>query len=72
MYVNLDLFYNCQEFKTIAVGKKAVVIGGGNVAINAARMALRLGTEKVSIFYRRSRDELPARKEEIENAKKRG
>ncbi len=72
MYVNLDLFYNCQEFKTIAVGKKAVVIGGGNVAIDAARMALRLGTEKVSIFYRRSRDELPARKEEIENAEEEG
>ncbi len=72
MYVNLELFYNCQEFKKIAVGKKAVVIGGGNVAIDAARMALRLGAEKVSIFYRRSRDELPARKEEIENAEEEG
>jgi glutamate synthase (NADPH) small chain len=72
MHVNLDLFYNCQEFNKIGVGKKAVVIGGGNVAIDAARMALRLGTEKVSIFYRRSRDELPARKEEIENAEEEG
>jgi glutamate synthase (NADPH/NADH) small chain len=72
MHVNLDLFYHCQEFEKIGVGKKAVIIGGGNVAIDAARMALRLGAEKVTIFYRRSRDELPARKEEIENAEEEG
>ena len=73
MYVNLNLFYKCQEFdKKISVGKKAVIIGGGNVAIDAARTALRLGAEKVSIFYRRSRAELPARKEEIENAEEEG
>jgi glutamate synthase (NADPH/NADH) small chain len=73
MSVNLNLFYNCQEFdKKISVGKKAVIIGGGNVAIDAARTALRLGAEKVSIFYRRSRAELPARKEEIENAEEEG
>lgn len=73
MYVNFNLFYQCQEFDSkVRVGKKAVIIGGGNVAIDAARTALRLGAEKVTIFYRRSRDELPARKEEIENAEEEG
>ncbi len=73
MYVNLNLFYNCQEFdKKINVGKQAAIIGGGNVAIDAARMALRLGAEKATIYYRRSHAELPARKEEIENAQEEG
>jgi glutamate synthase (NADPH/NADH) small chain len=44
MYVNFNLFYHCQEFdRKTDVGKKAVIIGGGNVAIDAARTALRLG-----------------------------
>jgi glutamate synthase (NADPH) small chain len=73
MQINFNLFYNCQEFdKKITVGKKAAIIGGGNVAIDAARTALRLGAEKVTIFYRRSREELPARKEEIQNAEEEG
>lgn len=72
-HVNLNLFYHCQEFDTKTdVGKKAVIIGGGNVAIDAARTALRLGADKVTIYYRRSREELPARKEEIENAEEEG
>ena len=54
------------------VGGKAVVIGGGNVAIDAARTALRLGAKKVSILYRRSRDEMPANSWEIEAAEKEG
>ncbi|MFC1535040.1 NAD(P)-binding protein [Thermodesulfobacteriota bacterium] len=49
-------------------GKRVVVIGGGNVAVDAARTALRLGSEEVSIVYRRSREEMPAYEEEIEEA----
>jgi heterodisulfide reductase subunit A len=49
-------------------GKRIVVIGGGNVAIDAARAAVRLGCEQVSIVYRRSREEMPAYPEEIEGA----
>ena len=48
--------------------KKVAVCGGGNVAMDAARTALRLGAEKVYIVYRRSMEELPARKEEVEHA----
>jgi len=50
----------------IKVGKKVAVIGGGNVAIDAARTALRLGAESVTILYRRSRTEMPASPEEVE------
>jgi glutamate synthase (NADPH/NADH) small chain len=56
----------------IKVGKKVVVIGGGNVALDSARCAARLGAETVTIVYRRSRDEMPARQEEIENAEEEG
>jgi glutamate synthase (NADPH/NADH) small chain len=73
MHVNLQKSYQCPEYeKPIRVGKKAIVIGGGNVAIDAARTALRLGAEHVSIFYRRSREEMPARNEEIQNAQEEG
>lgn len=48
--------------------KKVTVIGGGNVAMDAARTALRLGAEKVTIVYRRTRDEMPARREELHHA----
>jgi heterodisulfide reductase subunit A2 len=54
------------------VGEKTVVVGGGNVAIDAARTALRLGAKKVSILYRRSKDEMPANSWEIEEAEKEG
>ncbi len=54
------------------VGEKTVVIGGGNVAVDAARTALRLGAKEVSILYRRSRDEMPANSWEIEAAEKEG
>jgi glutamate synthase (NADPH/NADH) small chain len=53
-------------------GKNVIVVGGGNVAMDAARSALRLGADEVSIVYRRSEAELPARKEEVENAKEEG
>jgi heterodisulfide reductase subunit A-like polyferredoxin len=54
------------------VGEKTIVIGGGNVAIDAARTALRLGAKEVSIVYRRSRDEMPANSWEIEAAENEG
>jgi heterodisulfide reductase subunit A-like polyferredoxin len=54
------------------VGEKTIVIGGGNVAIDAARTALRLGAKEVNILYRRSRDEMPANSWEIEAAEKEG
>ena len=55
----------------IAEGKKVVVVGGGNVAMDAARTALRLGAE-VHVVYRRGEEELPARKEEVHHAKQEG
>ena len=56
----------------IMKGGKVAVVGGGNVAMDAARTALRLGAEKVYIVYRRSMDELPARREEVEHAEEEG
>ncbi len=53
-------------------GGNVVVVGGGNVAMDAARTALRLGADSVSIVYRRSMEELPARKEEVEHAQEEG
>jgi glutamate synthase (NADPH/NADH) small chain len=52
--------------------RRVAVIGGGNVAMDSARTALRLGAEKVSIFYRRTEQEMPSRQEEIENAREEG
>ncbi|MBI2851232.1 MAG: FAD-dependent oxidoreductase, partial [Chloroflexi bacterium] len=70
---NLMKAYLFPEYDTpIRVGKKAAVVGGGNVAMDAARCALRLGAEEVSIIYRRSEAEMPARHEEIEHAKEEG
>jgi len=71
--VNLMKSYAFPDYDTpIRIGKHVVVIGGGNVAMDSARSALRLGAEEVCIVYRRSREEMPARKEEIENAKEEG
>ena len=56
----------------IMKGGKVAVVGGGNVAMDAARTALRLGAEKVYIVYRRSMEELPARREEVEHAAEEG
>jgi glutamate synthase (NADPH/NADH) small chain len=70
--VNLMKAYN-NEFDTPVLKAKAVaVVGGGNVAMDAARCAKRLGAESVSIIYRRSLDEMPARKEEIHHAMEEG
>ena len=71
--VNLMKAYAFPEYDTpIRIGKHVVVIGGGNVAMDSARCALRLGAEEVCIVYRRSREEMPARHEEIENAEEEG
>ena len=55
-----------------AIGEKVVVVGGGNVAIDAARSAYRLGAKEVAVVYRRSREEMPAYPEEIEAAEAEG
>ena len=71
--VNLMKGYLFPEYDTpIRIGKNVAVIGGGNVAMDSARCSLRLGAEKVYIVYRRSREELPAREEEAENAEEEG
>ena len=71
--VNLMKAYMFPEYDTpIRVGKKVAVIGGGNVAMDSARCSLRLGAEEVWIVYRRSRKEMPARLEEVENAEEEG
>ena len=70
---NLMKAYRFPEYATpINVGKRVAVVGGGNVAMDSARTALRLGAEKVYIVYRRSEKELPARREEVEHAKQEG
>ena len=70
---NLMKAYLFPDYDTpLKVGKKVAVIGGGNVAMDSARCALRLGAEEVYIVYRRSETELPARKEEVENAMEEG
>ena len=84
---NLNNVYSANEFLTrvnlmhaqspdtptpLRVGKTTAIIGGGNVAMDAARTAVRIGYEKVYIFYRRTEKELPARLEEIRHAKEEG
>ena len=84
---NLNGVYSANEFLTrvnlmhaqsedtptpLKIGKTAAIIGGGNVAMDAARTAVRVGYEKVYIFYRRTEKELPARLEEIRHAKEEG
>jgi len=84
---NLNGVYSANEFLTrvnlmkahrqdtptpLRIGKKAAIIGGGNTAMDSARVAKRIGFEEVSIIYRRSEEELPARKAEVEHAKEEG
>ncbi|NYT01991.1 MAG: NADPH-dependent glutamate synthase [Methanosarcinales archaeon] len=70
---NLMKAYRFPEYDTpIPRGRNVAVIGGGNVATDAARSALRLGADRVSIVYRRSRQEMPARAEEIRHAEEEG
>ena len=70
---NLMKAYLFPEYDTpIALGKDVVVLGAGNVAMDSARTAMRLGADKVRIVYRRSRDEMPARSAEIHHADEEG
>ncbi len=71
--VNLMKAYRFPEYDTpVKIGRRVAVVGAGNVAMDAARTSLRLGAEDVKIVYRRSRTEMPARLEEIENAEEEG
>lgn len=71
--VNLMKGYLFPEYDTpVKIGKKVAVCGAGNVAMDAARTALRLGAEEVYIVYRRSKAEIPARQEELEHALEEG
>ena len=70
---NLMKAYKFPEYDTpVKIGKTITVIGGGNTALDSARVALRLGAEKVMIIYRRSETEMPARKEEYHHAVEEG
>ena len=70
---NLMAAYRFPEYDTpIRVGERVVTVGGGNVAMDSARTALRLGAKESIIVYRRSEDELPARGEEVHHAKEEG
>ncbi len=70
---NLMKAYKFPDYDTpINIGKVVTVIGGGNVAMDSARIALRLGAEKVIIVYRRSEAEMPARREEYHHGKEEG
>ena len=71
--INLMKGYKFPDYDTpVYVGKNVAVLGGGNVAMDAARSAKRLGAENVYIVYRRGKEELPARKEEVEHAEQEG
>jgi len=71
--VNLMKAYRFPDFETpIATGRRAVIIGGGNVAMDAARTALRLHTDESIVLYRRTRAEMPCRLEELEHAEAEG
>ncbi len=71
--VNLMKGYLFPEWDTpVRIGRRVAVVGGGNVAMDAARCSMRLGADEVIIVYRRSRVEMPARAEEVENAEEEG
>ena len=70
--INLMKAYQKGSKTPIKHSKKVAVVGGGNVAMDAARSAMRMGAEEVSIVYRRGMEELPARKEEVEHAQEEG
>jgi NADPH-dependent glutamate synthase beta subunit-like oxidoreductase/2,4-dienoyl-CoA reductase-like NADH-dependent reductase (Old Yellow Enzyme family) len=72
VYHGIDLLKDVNLGKKIILGKKAAIVGGGNVAIDAARVALRCGAKEVFIIYRRLEEEMPAYREEVEAAKAEG
>ncbi|WP_326975464.1 NADPH-dependent glutamate synthase [Caproicibacter sp. BJN0012] len=70
--INLMKAYREEYGTPVLKGRRVAVVGGGNVAMDAARSALRIGAEEVSVLYRRSREEMPARREEVEHASEEG
>ena len=64
----LDFLWNVNSGKKLKIGRDVVVVGGGNVAVDAARTALRLGASKVTVLYRRSREEMPANPWDVKEA----
>lgn len=70
--VNLMKAYRSDSATPVQRARRVAVVGGGNVAMDAARCAMRLGADEVSIVYRRSLEELPARREEVEHAMEEG
>ncbi len=71
--VNFMSGYKFPEYDTpVKIGRRVAVIGGGNTAMDAVRTANRLGTEKAYLVYRRGRDEMPAREEEVHHAEEEG
>jgi 2-oxoacid:acceptor oxidoreductase delta subunit (pyruvate/2-ketoisovalerate family) len=72
VFSGLDLLKQINMEKKPFLGEKAMVIGGGNVAIDVSRSALRLGVRNVEIYYRRSREEMPAIPEEVDEALREG
>jgi glutamate synthase (NADPH/NADH) small chain len=71
--VNMMKAWKFPEYLTpIKIGKRVAVVGGGNVAMDSARVSLRMGAKEVYILYRRTKDEMPARKEEIKRAVEEG
>jgi 2-oxoacid:acceptor oxidoreductase delta subunit (pyruvate/2-ketoisovalerate family) len=72
VFSGLDVLREIRAGRIASLGKKVSVIGGGNSAIDVARSALRLGAETVQIFYRRSREEMPAFPDEVEEALREG
>ncbi|MBR7111300.1 MAG: FAD-dependent oxidoreductase, partial [Clostridia bacterium] len=70
--INLMQAYKKDSHTPIIAGKKVVVVGAGNVSMDSARTALRMGAEEVHIVYRRSKNEIPARAEEVEHAEEEG
>ncbi|MDW7668775.1 MAG: NADH-quinone oxidoreductase subunit NuoF [Bacillota bacterium] len=72
VYHGLDFLKDVNLEKNVNVGRKVIVIGGGNTAIDAARTSVRLGAEKVTILYRRTREDMPADEREIKEAEEEG
>ena len=68
----IDFLQDVNAGKPVTVGKRVAIIGGGNTALDAARCSLRCGASKVTMYYRRTREEMPASDAEIEEAWRRG
>jgi formate dehydrogenase major subunit len=72
VFAGVDFLVDMSLGKPVEIGNNLAIVGGGNVAIDAARNSVRMGAESVTILYRRSRDEMPASPEEIHGAEEEG